>query len=214
MRSIVNFLLLVFVASTTAQAQKGPSAESPYVLLGRKALLDGNFKLAVSHLEKALPADSANADVLYILGYSYYHSSNYPKAVSSFSKVVSLRPKEISAYYYRGKARDNMATEFNSTLPYPEREQLLQASIRDFGKAIELNNEDLKYYQNRGIAYRDLGILKSQKSTKVYDKTASAAAYKACIADLQKVLDTNPARTDLVSEIKKAKVYLANLDNK
>jgi hypothetical protein len=101
----------------------------------------------------------------------------------------------------------------NSTLPYAEREKLLQASIRDFSKGIELNSNDMKLYQNRAIAYRDLGILKSQKVPRFYDKTAAAAAYKACMADLQKVLDVSPAREDILTEMKKAKVYLANLDN-
>lgn len=211
MKILTPLFIASILFSSAAIAQKPPAQENPYVLLGRKALMDGDFKLAVTHLEKALPSDSTNANFLYILGYSYYHSSNYPKAVSTFSRVVSLRPGEVSAYYYRGKARNNMATETSPALPYPEREKLLQASIRDFTKAIELNSEDIKYYQNRGVAYRDLGILKSQRIPKFYDKNVSANAYKACISDFQHVLDANPARTDIVDELKKVKVYLANL---
>jgi len=211
MKALNSFFIVFLLLGSAAFAQKSPTQENPYMLLGRKALMDGDFKLAVAHLEKALPTDSTNANLLYILGYSYYHSSNYPKAITSFSRVVSLRPGEISAYYYRGKARDNMATEANTTLPYSEREKLLQASIRDFTKAIELNSDDIKYYQNRGVAYRDLGILKSQRVPKFYDKAASANAYKACISDFQHVLNANPARTDIVDELKKVKVYLANL---
>ncbi|TZF84831.1 tetratricopeptide repeat protein [Pedobacter sp. BS3] len=205
------FALLTFFGIAEAQQKE---SENPYVQLGKKALLDGDFKLAVSNLEKALPADSNNANVLYILGYSYYHSGNYPKAVSSFSKVVSLRPQEVSAYYYRGKARNIMATGVNNTLSLTEKEKLLQASIRDFTKAIELNVSDMKFYQNRAIAYRDYGILKSQKIAGFYDKTAAANAYKSCMTDLQKVLDNNPNRTDIQTELKKARVYLENLDNK
>jgi tetratricopeptide (TPR) repeat protein len=104
-----------------------------------------------------------------------------------------------------------MATEANTTHSYSEREKLLQASIRDFSKAIELNSDDIKYYQNRGVAYRDLGILKSQRVAKFYDKAVSANAYKACINDFQHVLEANPGRTDMIDELKKVKVYLANL---
>ncbi|MDF3077447.1 MAG: tetratricopeptide repeat protein [Sphingobacteriaceae bacterium] len=211
MKILTPLLVVSILFSNAAIAQKSSSQENPYMLLGRKALMDGDFKLAVAHLEKALPSDSTNANLLYILGYSYYHSSNYPKAVSTFSRVVSLRPGEVSAYYYRGKARNNMATEANTPLSYSEREKLLQASIRDFSKAIELNSDDIKYYQNRGVAYRDLGILKSQRVAKFYDKAVSANAYKACINDFQHVLEANPGRTDMIDELKKVKVYLANL---
>ena len=211
MRALTICTAFILVSSAAVFAQ--PKKENPWAKLGEKALLDGDFKMAISHLEKSLPADSNNAEVLIMLGYSYYHTGNYPKSVSSFSRAISLKPSEASSYYYRGKARDLMATQVNSTLPYAEREKLLQASIRDFSKGIELNSNDMKLYQNRAIAYRDLGILKSQKVPRFYDKTAAAAAYKACMADLQKVLDVSPAREDILTEMKKAKVYLANLDN-
>ncbi|HEY0176680.1 MAG TPA: hypothetical protein VGC08_09900, partial [Pedobacter sp.] len=84
--------------------------------------------------------------------------------------------------------------------------------IMDYGKAIELNADDLKLYQNRAIAYRDFGILKGQKIPKFYDKTAATNAFKSCIADLQRLLDANPGRKDIMDEMKKAKVYMANLD--
>jgi tetratricopeptide (TPR) repeat protein len=206
-----TLLFFSFLSISKAQNTKG---ENPYVKLGQKALIDGNFKTAVSHLEKSLPAESNNANVLYMLGYSYYHSGDYSKAISSFGQVISLRPGEVSAYYYRGKARNIVAVDMNSAHSPLEREKLLQASIKDFSKAIELNSEDVKLYQNRAIAYRDYGILKGQKIPKFYDKTLAATAFKSCISDLQRVLDTNPSRKDIAAEMKKAKVYMANLNNK
>jgi len=201
------FILLIL----TGSAQSNP--ENPYVKLGQKALIDGNFKAAVTHLEKSLPAENNNANVMYMLGYSYYHSGDYQKAISSFSRVVSLKPGEVSAYYYRGKARNLLGTQMESKLSAFEKEKLLQAAIRDFTKAIELNNEDLKLYQNRAIAYRDYGILKSQKIPKFYNKGIAADAFESSINDFRHVLDANPSRKDIATEIKKAKVYMANLDN-
>lgn len=212
MRALTTAIALVLVTVTsTASAQ--PKKENSYAKLGEKYLLDGDFKMAVSHLEKSLPADSNNAEVLFMLGYSYYHTGNYSKSVSSFTRAISQKPYETSSYYYRGKARNILATQNGTTLPYAEREKLLQAGIKDFSKAIEMNGNDVKLYQNRGLAYRDLGILKSQKTAKVYDKAGAAAAYKSCMTDLQRVLDSAPAREDIQTELKKAKVYLANLDN-
>src|SRR5688572_22878072 len=102
MRSITGLLFFIFL-STVAIAQNS------YQKMGQKALIDGDFKLAVSHLEKAIATDSNNVNTLYMLGYSYYHSSNYKKSVSTFNRLISLKPSENSAYYYRGKARNIMA---------------------------------------------------------------------------------------------------------
>ena len=100
----------------------------------------------------------------------------------------------------------------NSTLTPLERDRILSASIKDYTKAIELNPEDKKLYQNRAIAYRDYAILKGKKNPKVYDKGIALTSYKSCINDLQRVLDANPGRKDIMDELKKARVYMANLE--
>jgi tetratricopeptide (TPR) repeat protein len=185
-------------------------AQSSYEKMGQKALIDGNFKLAVVHLEKAIAADSNNVNTLYMLGYSHYHATNYKKAVGAFNRLISLKPAENSAYYYRGKARHIMATE-GKDLSNPEREKLLLATIRDFSKAIELNEDDVKLYQNRAIAYRDYGVLKAQKIPKFYDKAKAMAAFKSCIDDFQQVLEFSPGRKDITAQLDDARIYLDNI---
>lgn len=180
--------------------------------MGQKALLDGDFSLAVSHLEKALSADSTNVNVLYMLGYSYYHAENYKNAVASFTKVVALRPTETSAYYYRAKARSIMAN-YTPSIANSEREKLLLSAIRDFSKAISLNAEDIKFYQNRAVAYHDYGVLKAQKIPRLYDKVKALDALRACIADFQKVLEFSPGRKDILTQLEEAKSHLQNVSN-
>lgn len=209
MKVIVSILSFVCLFANVSLGQQGQEIKNNYVKLGQKAVIDGKFNEAVTHLEKAMPAEANNADVLYMLAYSYYHTGDYAKAISTFGQVVSLRPSNVSAYYYRGKARNVQGTQLSAS--NAEREKLLQASIRDFSKAIELNSEDLKLFQNRAIAYRDYGILKGQKIPKFYDKAAAESAFKSCIDDLQHVLDATPGRKDIMDEMKKAKVYMANL---
>jgi tetratricopeptide (TPR) repeat protein len=213
MKLTTSFLFFLFLFTRIATAQPKQESKNTYVNLGQKAVMDGNFKLAVTHLEKSLPSEGNNPQVLYMLAYSYYHSGEYEKAISTFGQVVSLRPNEVSAFYYRGKARNFLAVNMKSQLTSLEREKLLSAAIRDYSKAIELNSGDIKLYQNRAIAYRDLGILKGQKIPKVYDKTIAASSFKSCISDLQRLLDITPGRKDILEEMKKAKVYMANLDN-
>ena len=204
MRSATLFLLLIISAGVTF-------AQSSYHKMGQKALIDGNFKLAVTSLEKALETDSTDVNTLYMLGYSYYHSGNYTKAVSTFNRVVSLKPGENSAYYYRGKARNIMANE-TTGISNPDRERLLLLSIRDFSKAIELNSEDVKLYQNRAVAYRDYGVLKGQKIPNFYDKNKAVSAFKLCISDFEKVLTITPGRKDITTQLVDAKSYMQNLN--
>ncbi|WP_026898656.1 tetratricopeptide repeat protein [Daejeonella oryzae] len=186
------------------------SAQSSYQKVGQKALIDGDFKMAVANLEKAIATDSNDVNTLYMLGYSYYHSSNYPKAVSTFNRLISLRPNENSAYYYRGKARNIMAKE-SKNISNSDREKLLLGSIRDFSKAIQLDENDIKLYQNRALAYRDYGVLKAQKIPGFYDKGKAMQAFKSCIVDFQKVLDINPGRKDISSQLEDARSYLENI---
>ena len=211
MKVITSFFSFFLLCTTFCQAQQSETTNA-YVQLGNKALLDGDFKNAVLNLEKSLPAEANNADVLYMLGYSYYHSRNYQKAISTFSRVISLKPNNVSSYYYRGKARNNLGAQMNSVLTPAEREKVLLASIKDYTKAIELNSDDKNLYQNRAIAYRDYAILKGQKNPGTYDKTVAVNSYESCINDLQRVLDVSPGRKDIMDEMKKAKVYMNNLD--
>ena len=201
----ISSIVFLFLITSYAQAQ-----EDSYVKLGQKALVDGDFKMAVINLERALATDSSNVNTLYMLGYSYYHSANYKKGVATFTRLVSLKPNESSAYYYRGKARCFMAAE-TAGLQNTEKEKLLLAAIRDFSKAITINSEDIKLYQNRAIAYRDYGTIKAQKIPRIYDKVKAIDAFKACIIDFQRVLDLNSGRKDISNQLENAKEYLENI---
>ena len=198
-------LLLFFILFATIV-----SAQNPNYKMGERALINGDFKSAVSSLEKALSADTNDVNTLYMLGYSYYHAGNYNKSVSTFNRVISLKPGDNSAYYYRGKARNIMANETKG-ISNPDREKLLLSSIRDFTKAIELNADDVKLYQNRAVAYRDYGVLKGQKIPNFYDKTKAVNAFKYCINDFEKVLSITPGRKDITTQLADAKSYMQNL---
>lgn len=215
MRNIWSLLLLSFfvVQANNSFAQNGQSAPSnPHVRLGQKALLDGDFKAAAGHLEKAMPAEEGDPNVLYMLGYAQYHSGEYEKARSSFGKVVNLRPDDERAYYYRGRLNNLLAVQTNTKLNTQVRENYLKEAIDDFSKAISLNNEDVKLYQNRGIAYRDLGILLGTSGTDNYNKSSATEAYNLSVNDFDRVLQLTPGRKDIETEIKKAIVYRDNLN--
>lgn len=204
MKLSVIVSLLIFSTLDVAYAQNA------YVKLGQQAFMDGDFKSAISQLEKACSVDSTDANALWMLGYSYYHSDNYKKSIIAYNRVISIKPTDASAYYYRARAKCYLGK--NSQLA-ADKEKYLLGAIVDLAKAIAINPTDAKitsFYQNRGIAYRDYGMFKlAAVNGKFYDKSRGISALKASIADLQKVLDINPSRSDISSLIDLSKENLA-----
>lgn len=205
------FLAGLICFSTTALAQSNEStSENPYVKLGKKALIDGDFKNAVTHLKKAQPSDPEIVNIMYMIGYSEYQLGNYSGASNYFTNVINKTPDNLSAYYYRGKSKSTEAV-LPGKASDAQRAKLLRESIEDFSKAIELNSSDMKLFQNRGIAYRDLGNLLGTTTSRNHNKEAATEAYDNCIKDLNVVIGKNPGRKDMALEIKKATVYRDNL---
>ena len=199
----ISVILSYLIISTVTPAL----AQNAYVNLGRQALMDGDFRSAVQHLEKACVVDSTNANALWMLGYSYYHNDSYKKAIAAYSKVITIKPADCSAYYYRARAKSYMARDNQSTSA--DKEKWLIGAIVDFTKAIDIDPTDMKVCQNRAIAYRDYGVFKLQ-SNKPNDRSRGINSLKASIADLEKVLTDNPSRADIESLLSLSKEKLAS----
>ena len=197
--------------SSYAQTAKQEEHSNPNVRLGQKALLDGDFKNAAVYLEKSLPAESKDPDVLYMLGYSQFQNGDFKKAAESFGKVVTLDSKNANGYYFKGKANNNLATQTSTKLNSSARESLLKIAIEDYSKAIALNASDVKLYQNRALAFRDYGILVGTSGVANYNKAVATDAYNNAVKDFEKVLTFDASRKDIQTEIKKAKIYRDNL---
>ena len=199
--AIVSFLLLTSLETVWGQ--------NAYVKLGEQALMDGNFKAAVKQLERACLVDSTNANALWMLGYSYYHSENYKKSIAAYSKVIAIKPADASAYYYRARSKSFLGRDPQS--PVGEREKYLLGVIQDLTKAISVSADqnDMKLYQNRGIAYREYGMFKIQHAANPNDRNRGLNSLKASITDLEKVLDANPERSDIAMLVELSKEKLA-----
>lgn len=189
-------------------------AQNAYFKMGQQAFFDGDFKSAVSHLEKSCIIDSTNASALWMLGYSYYHSENYRRSIQAYNKVIAIKPADGSAYYYRARAKSYLAKDGHLT--DQEKEKNLLGAIFDYTKAIAVdpNNmlDNIKYYQNRAIAYRDYGDFKLQPGSHFYDKNLAVNSLKAAILDFEKVLSDNPGRSDISTLMESAKARLAAIN--
>lgn len=205
-------LILVTMLQSSAFAQQKQGHNNPDVRAGEKALLDGDFKKAIQHLSKAVESESSDPDVVYLLGYSQYQTQDYKNAITSFEKAIALDKSNTNAYYYKGMIHNNMANIDADKLSATERESLLNKAIEDYSSALKVSNNDIKLYQNRGLAYRDLGILKGTKGLDQYNKAAAEKAYDKAIADFEKVLSIDASRKDIQTELKKATVYKSSLN--
>jgi len=175
------------------------------------AMLKGDYKTAVSQLEKADAKTPDNTKILQMLGYSYFQNGEFEKCIGTYSRLIVLKPSEISAYYYRGKARLNIANDPKESLN-TMRENFYTAAIKDFTKASELSgDEDTQMFQNRGLAYKDYAIFKSYKAKKASDKTACIALFNNSIADFQKILTLQPLRKDIMDWITYNKAQITSL---
>lgn len=189
-------------------------AQNAYFKMGQQAFFDGDFKSAVSHLERSCIIDSTNASALWMLGYSYYHSENYKKSIQAYNKVIAIKPADGSAYYYRARAKSYLAKD--NHLNDQDKEKNLLGAILDYTKAIAVdpNNtqDNVKYYQNRAIAYRDYSEFKLQPGSRFYDKNLAVNSLKASIQDFQKVLSDNPSRQDISNLMESAKAKLSSIN--
>jgi tetratricopeptide (TPR) repeat protein len=194
---IISFLVITSLENTSAQ--------NSYFKLGQQALMDGDFKAAAAQLEKACLIDSTNANALWMLGYSYYHSENYKKSIAAYNKELAINPTDAMAYYYRARSKGYLGKD--NQLSQADKEKYLIGAIFDLTKAISIEPNDTKF-QTRGIAYREYGIFKLQATGRFYDKNRGINSLKASIADLERVLANNPERTDISSLIDLSKLKL------
>lgn len=199
-------ILFLVVSANAAFAQSGS-----YDKLGMQAMMKGDYKGAVAQLEKADSKTPNNPSVLKMLGYSYFQCGNFESSIETYSRLITVKPSDYSAYYYRGKARQNVANDPKESLNQM-RDTFYQSAIKDFSKAIEINGEeDTQLLQNRGLAYKDYAIYKSYKIKKRADKDACIVLFNNSVADFQKVLTVQPLRKDIISLIDYVKAQVASL---
>lgn len=183
---------------------------TPYERMGQKEMSGGNFTAAANYFEQAYVKDNSNMNALWLMGYSNYHATDYRKSIDAFNKLIAMKPTEIAAYYYRGKAKVLLAgtiKDYKST----ERGKLLNSAIKDFTTALDFNPQDYKLYQNRGLAYQEYALYKSQKVAEIYNKTMALNAANASINDFQKVLEEGGFRRDIHAQIEKSKQLILDI---
>ena len=205
MNYIKQAILGLVIFSSTGSFAQGNYERS------MQAMMKGDYKAAAAQLEKAYAKSPEDAKVLQMLGYSYFQNREYEKCIDTYSRLLTVKPNEVSAYYYRGIARLKIANDPKESLS-TMRDTFYQASLKDFTKAIEINGEeDTQMFQNRGLAYKDYAIFKSFKAKKKDEKAACVALFNSSITDFQKVLTLQPLRKDIIDWVTYDKAQIASL---
>jgi len=207
----MNYFKQAILILLIISAHRSAAQNTGYDKLGMQAWLKGDYKGAVAQLEKADTKDPNNANVLKMLGYSYYQCGDFENSIATYSRFIVLKPSDYSAYYYRGKARLNVANDPKESLNQM-REGFYQSAIKDFTKAIEINGEeDPQLLQNRGLAFKDYGIYKSYKIKKSVEKAACIGLFNNSVADFNKILLLQPQRKDIISLVEYVKAQVSSL---
>jgi tetratricopeptide (TPR) repeat protein len=68
------------------------------------ALKAGNFKDAQKHLDEAYRSSPDNAELNFLLGYSYFQQKDYTKASNYLGTAATLRPRDAQALTLLGRA--------------------------------------------------------------------------------------------------------------
>jgi len=207
----MNYIKKTLVILLTITAHSGFAQSGTYDKLGMQAMMKDDYKGAVAQLEKADSKTPNSPSVLKMLGYSYFQCGDFENSIETYSRLITIKPSDYSAYYYRGKARQNVANDPKESLNQM-RDNFYLSAIKDFTKAIEINGEeDTQLLQNRGLAYKDYAIYKSYKIKKKADKDVCVGLFNNSIADFQKVLLVQPLRKDIISLIDYVKAQIASL---
>lgn len=201
---------LIFCTGLTIACGTASAQISSFERLGQKAMMGGEFSSAANYFEKAYATDKSNMNALWLMGYSSFHAGDYNKAINDFDRLVEMKPTEVAAYYYRAKAKV-LLSEGLKDYQSSEHQTLLLSAIKDFSTAIDLSPNDMKLFQNRGLAYQAYGVFRSQKITDANSKTAAISAINLSINDFQKVLNENAGRRDIASQIDKSRQLLVDI---
>ncbi|MDQ7947830.1 MAG: tetratricopeptide repeat protein, partial [Pedobacter sp.] len=150
--------------------------QSNYEKLGMQAFMKSDYKTAVNQLEKAGNNDPNNASVVKMLAYSYFQCGDFENAIAAYSKLVALKPNDYSAFYYRGKARLNIANAPKESLNQM-RENFYTSAIKDFTKAIEISSHPAGFHPQQARDWQPKSIAVEPASDITFIDPLAAAAY-------------------------------------
>ena len=171
--------------------QQDPAHADALHLLGLVAAQEGNYRIAVEWMDKAIAIDSANPGFHSNRGLALYELGKMGEAVESFKKAIAIDPGFAQAHNNQGLALqalsrpDEALTSFDRAIAvfkdYAEayyNKGLVLQKLQRFDEAIECYRQALKIapdyadaHYNKGLAQKALDLLPD-----------AVTSFKACLA--------------------------------
>ena len=117
--------------------------------LGKRHMLDGSYKLALQHFDKAIKKQSDLADFHSERGVALFHLNRKEDALAALNKALMLEPDNPYRYSSRAFIKDSMGDT--------------EGAIQDYLKCIKIDPED-------AIAFNNLGMLEEKMGRKTSAK--------------------------------------------
>jgi len=132
------------------------SAESWYDR-GRGQYEIENLDKAIEYFSEAIKKDSDYSAAFYERGYCYDKKGEYKSAIDDFTQAIAFDNKwevlsNLSLAYY-SRARSYYAVK---SADEAQQKSMLQASLADWNKTLELNANQSEAFYGRGLVYVDL----------------------------------------------------------
>lgn len=133
------------------------------------------------------------AETYFYMGLAKAYSGHHQEAIETYTQGIELNSENSPSadlFANRGMARVSLEMSKSPTEDLKNIDiQQYKKSAEDFSKAIELNPQNLRTYNNRGIAYLRLGIL-----------TKNPDYYDLAIQDFNKTIDSDYANETVYKE--------------
>lgn len=113
--------------------------------LGKKHMLDGSYKIAMQHFDKAIKKQSDVADFHSERGVALFHLNRKKDALAALNKALMLEPDNPYRYSSRAFIKDSMGDT--------------EGALQDYLQCIKIDPED-------AIAFNNLGMLEEKMGRK------------------------------------------------
>ena len=174
------FLFLLSGRLSPGQSNPSPQVSAAGLKAGVQSLFAGDFAKAESVARQQLAANSQSVEALVLLGRAQMAQGRYPLAFSSLRKALDYSPNNIEALYFMGKLASALSQiEYqrlarlapNSGRVHQLMGDSYQAAIEKFNKALELDPELPRAYDNLGLCYEAMSD--NESGVKCYERASA-----------------------------------------
>ena len=129
-----------------------------YAYAARSLMHTGEVDMAIDYLKKAIAKDSESGVYHYYLSMAY-EMKGVPNLTKKYADMAKSRGFEGTDETFNNKATQH----YNQGIDYYNEERYMEA-VKEYMRAIKLNDTKVKYHYNLALTYKKMGRMKEAKS--------------------------------------------------